>query len=378
MAGNELQSNANDFIIENVITTALQIPGIKVRRDELLRQYFNKNAEVDIDTILEKGPVEAGCSKETLAKISSKIIFERTTWSSIASFVTGIPGGLAMAATIPADLLQFFGVALRLAQEITYIYGAPDLWEDGSIDNERVQGQLILYCGAMFGVSGAIAGVRFISSQMAKQVAKKLPQNALTKTIWYPIVKKIAGAIGIKVTKSSVAKGISKIVPLVGGVVSGSLNFATMMPMGNRLAKAVEEANFDYSEEDAIKDFETVNTVADDVTDTDIVDGNNEELTSEPENNANKKEEKKSENNPVTFFKKVGSGIGNGISERFARHSKNNIEEKSDASDENSLNKSESIDDIIAKIEKLSKLKDTGALTQEEFDYQKSKLLSKI
>ena len=32
-----------------------------------------------------------------------------------------------MAATIPADVLQFFGMALRLAQELSYLYGAKDL-----------------------------------------------------------------------------------------------------------------------------------------------------------------------------------------------------------------------------------------------------------
>lgn len=47
-----------------------------------------------------------------------------------------------------------------------------------------------MYCGVMFGVSSAVAGVRFISSQMSKQIVKKLPQKALTKTLWYPIVQK--------------------------------------------------------------------------------------------------------------------------------------------------------------------------------------------
>ena len=37
------------------------------------------------------------------------------------SFAAGIPGGLAMAATIPADVAQFFGMALRLAQELAYL-----------------------------------------------------------------------------------------------------------------------------------------------------------------------------------------------------------------------------------------------------------------
>ena len=59
----------------------------------------------------------------------------------------------------------------------------------------------------MFGVSGAVSSIRFISSQVAKQTLKKLPQQALTKTIWYPVVKQIGKSIGVKVTKNTVAKG---------------------------------------------------------------------------------------------------------------------------------------------------------------------------
>ena len=159
-----VKQDCNDFSLDNIVTTALQIPGIKVNRNQLLADYFKNQNDVSVEEVLAKGPVEAGCSRETLAKIADRIILDRTAMSSVASFVTGIPGGLAMAATIPADMLQFFGMTIRLAQELTYIYGAPDLWIDGSLDDERVKGQLILYCGVMFGVSSAVAGVRFIIS----------------------------------------------------------------------------------------------------------------------------------------------------------------------------------------------------------------------
>ena len=78
-----------------------------------------------------------------------------------------------MGLTVPADTLQFFGMSLRLAQELAYLYGAQDLWKDGQIDDELVRGQLILYCGVMFGVSGAAAGVRILSSQLAQNNAEE-------------------------------------------------------------------------------------------------------------------------------------------------------------------------------------------------------------
>ena len=107
----------------------------------------------------------------------------------------------------------------------------------------------------MFGVSGAVSGVRVLSTQIAKTTLKKLPQKALTKTFWYPMIKQIGKAVGIKVTKSTVAKGVSKAVPILGGVISGGLNFASMMPMAHRLMDALDSAFFGYTQEKFEKDI---------------------------------------------------------------------------------------------------------------------------
>ena len=118
-----------EVALENVITSAVQIPGVKVNRNKFLSETF-ASENVVIQDILDYGPIEAGISQEKLSKLASKLILTRTGTSSIASFVAGIPGGLAMAATIPADVLQFFGMSLRLAQELSYLYGEQDLWQD--------------------------------------------------------------------------------------------------------------------------------------------------------------------------------------------------------------------------------------------------------
>ena len=207
------QNNAGkEVALENIITSAVQIPGVKVSRDKFLAETFAT------EDVLDFRPVEAIVSKEKLAAISNKLILKRTSQSSVASFAAGIPGGLAMSATIPADVLQVFGMSLRLAQELSYLYGAQDLGRDGQVDDEKVKNQLLLYCGVMFGVSGAVSGVRVLSTQIAKTTLKKSPQKALTKTFCYPIVKQIGKAIGVKVTKTTVAKGFSKAIPVIGGL----------------------------------------------------------------------------------------------------------------------------------------------------------------
>ena len=93
---------------------------------------------------------------------------------------------------------------------------------------------------------------------MSKTALKKIPQIALTKTFWYPILKKIANFIGINLTKKTFAQGVSKAVPVIGGFISGGINFASMMPMANRLNETLDKATFNYSEEEFNSDIEII------------------------------------------------------------------------------------------------------------------------
>ena len=97
-----------------------------------------------------------------------------------------------------------------------------------------------------------------MSSALAKQILKKLPQKALTKTFYYPIVKGICKFFGVSMTKSLFAKGVSKAVPILGGVVSGGITFATLRPMGQRLADTLDDAHFSYTEKDFHEDWEDI------------------------------------------------------------------------------------------------------------------------
>lgn len=257
MAKKEQKPEVN-VSLENVVATAIQVPGVKVNRELFLREQFQKESKELIESIVENDPVNAQISRDTLRKMAKKIINERTIVSTGASFVAGLPGGLAMAATIPADMLQFYGVALRMAQELAYLYGESDLWNGEFLDNDKVTNQLILYCGVMLGATGAAQAVRVMSSAVAKQILKKLPQKALTKTFYYPIVKGICKFFGISMTKSVFAKGVSKAVPILGGVVSGGITFATLRPMGQKLADTLDEAHFFYTESDFRKDWEDI------------------------------------------------------------------------------------------------------------------------
>ena len=323
---------ASDLALEEIVSKSIQIPGVKVDRNKFLAENFSNKVEL-LEEIINLGPIEAGITKEEINNIANKLILKRTSESSIASFAAGIPGGLALAATIPADMLQFFGVSLRLAQELSYLYGADDLWINGEVDDEKIRNQLILYCGVMFGVSGAVSGVRVLSTEVAKTALKKIPQKALTKTFWYPIIKKICSFVGYTLTKKTLASGVSKAIPLIGGVISGTINYASMMPMAKRLNETLDKAAFNYTEEEYNKDIELLSKETGEV----------------------KEEEKEN-------FKKIFNKNFNKTKENVTKGVNNLI---------NKFNKK----DPVEELKRYKELLDSNVITEEEFNKKKKELL---
>lgn len=129
-------------------------------------------------------------SQEILDRVANACIRDNVLLASGTSVLAGLPGGLAMAITIPADVAQFYAFSLKLAQELGYIYGYEDLWASREELSEDAQNTLLLYLGVMLGVNGTAALLRVGSITIAKQVMKIVPNKALTKTLWYPILKK--------------------------------------------------------------------------------------------------------------------------------------------------------------------------------------------
>ena len=331
---NDNKEIASDLMLEEIVAKAIQIPGVKVDRNKFLAEQFSSKVDM-LENIINNGPVEGQVSREEINNLANKLIIKRTSQSSIASFAAGIPGGLAMAATIPADMLQFFGMSLRLAQELSYLYGADDLWSNGEVDDEKIKNQLILYCGVMFGVSGAVSGVRVLSTQIAKTALKKIPQKALTKTFWYPIIKKTCSFVGYTLTKKTFASGVSKAIPVFGGVISGTINFASMMPMAKRLNETLDKAIFDYSEDEFNNDIESLSNETGEV----------------------------SEEEKQGFIEKLSDGFNK------TKDSVSNWFSKFD-------NSKKEITDPVEEIKKYKELLDLGIINQEEFDKKKKELLN--
>ena len=86
---------------------------------------------------------------------------------------------------------------------------------------------------------------------------KTIPQKSLTKTLWYPILEKVLKIFGVSLTKGGLAKGMGKVIPILGGVLSGGLTFATMKPMGERLQKELSKL-VNYNEGQYQLDIDTI------------------------------------------------------------------------------------------------------------------------
>ncbi|NMD57375.1 hypothetical protein FK530_05005 [Tsukamurella conjunctivitidis] len=217
------------------IGAVAHLPVVRVDREAFLTKHFGDSPHIDV--ILRNGPQEV-YTVGSLRRKADSIIKNSVTKTSMASFAAGLPGNpMVMVAAGSADVAQYFGFAINLAQQIAYLFGEDDLFDGGGSDlSEEAQIRVIAYLGAMFGAAGAAALVTSTSKVAGANIGKKVAGQALTKTAWYPLVKKVGALVGKQVTKKTVEKTITKAVPVVGGVISGGLTYVTFRPMGHRLA----------------------------------------------------------------------------------------------------------------------------------------------
>lgn len=243
-ANTKIQKISSTVSTEEIVKQAIKIPGVKIDRSSFLRKEFiGRFPQKVVEQAIKECPAAANISRAEIGELAKKIIQYETNKVSGISFAAGLPGGVAMIATIPADVAQYFGFILRVMQELAYLYGFPALIIDEDNISAEVMNELLLFLGVMFGVQEASAGVKVLASTISRTVARRLANVALTKTTIYPIVKKIATKIGFSMTKQIFANGVSKIVPIIGGIATGGLTYATFKPCANRLKSCFSELN---------------------------------------------------------------------------------------------------------------------------------------
>ena len=223
---------------DKVMNAALSMPMVKVDRTAFLVKEFSMYDNAD--QLRDKRPIDL-FDAEAIERAARGVINSHLTTATVTSTAAGIPGGLAMAATMPADIAQYYWHVLVVAQKLGYLYGWPDLLDDKGQITEGTRNVLTLFVGVMFGAQAASKLVGEIAKQVSLQAAKRLPQQALTKTMYYPVIKQVAKWIGVKMTKDTFGRSVGKAIPILGGVLSGTITAFSFKPMAEKLHKHLRE-----------------------------------------------------------------------------------------------------------------------------------------
>ena len=255
---NTIDANENGEIdIEDFIILGLRTPGIRVNRSDFLKKELLKNYPQEvIDDAISYNPAHAKIPVNEIDKIADEVIkFERNCVSGISTAL-GMPGGVAMVATIPADIVQYYSYMLRATQKLMYLYGFPeiDTNEKGQKFDSETMNLLIICLGVMYGVQGTSNAIRAMARALGTGVEKKLLKTALTKGTIYPIVKSVSKWFGIHMTKEVFAGFFKKAIPVVGGVIGGGITYLSFKPCCNKLKESLQDTLLSNPEHRASED----------------------------------------------------------------------------------------------------------------------------
>lgn len=232
-------------VFEKTLSAAAKLPFVKVNREEYLRKELSRLCDPElVETSIISGPIGAGVPIRIVEEIARQSIKNETARVTALSAAAGLPGGFAMIGTIPADLVQFYGHIIRIAQKLAYLYGYPDMFDGENLDDGTVN-VLTLFIGVMSGVQAAESALSKLAVGASSKAVTRIAAKPLTKGAIYPVVKKVAAILGQKMTKAVFARGVSKVIPLIGGAVSGGLTLATFGPMANKLKKYLSGSAYD-------------------------------------------------------------------------------------------------------------------------------------
>lgn len=225
----------------------LKMPGAKINRESFLRKAFKGISEETISLCIAESPVKV-LPAVLIDKVASSIINSHAAKVTAISTVSGIPGGLALLATIPADLANYYYHIVSVGQKLGYLYGFPDMVDDKGKLTPDGEIMLTAFIGVMNKVQIANELIKKIATEMAKRMsektARRIAGNILSKQLVSHAIETIATKLGTQISSKSASRGISKAIPIVSGLICGGLTYATFKPQSKRLLKTLQ-ANAD-------------------------------------------------------------------------------------------------------------------------------------
>lgn len=188
-----------------------------------------------------------------------KMLRNQVTKCTVTGVMTGLGGAITLPVAVSADIGSVLYVQLRMVAATAYMSGY-------ELDSDQTK-TFIYACLAGVSIDKALAdaGIKF-SMKFAEAMIKKVPGEVLTK---------INRAVGFRFVTKFGQTGIvnlGKLVPGVGGVISGGFNLAETKLIANRAYKSFYEADItafgDYEvEAEPLEDDGILQGVKDDLTD---------------------------------------------------------------------------------------------------------------
>lgn len=373
------EEEAEEFA-KAIMQRAASLKVVKINRGDFLRSEIKKRfPEIDADFAVETTPAETGIAPEDLDRMAIDVIDLETKKCAGLSFLAGIPGGLAMVGTVPADLAQYFAHVMRIEQKLAYIYGWQTfLNEEDEVDDETVM-KLVVLMGVMMQVGGAANAVTTFAANTARAgIEKAIQKQALTKTFWYNPMKKVLRYLGVNLTKQTFAKTASKVVPVIGGAISGGMTYMAYKPGAERLRRYLRSLPTSGIDETLYPDIIAIEA--------DKAAAEREKALGEAKTATLNAAQSVGElaagtaqaagSAAVEGLQAAGAtaksalGAAGGILGSLASRTK-----ASRAASTSTAKVDSSFEDSLEKVKQLKELLDCGILTQEEFDAKKCKLL---
>ena len=144
----------------------------------------------------------------------------QSTKAATSGFVNGMAGVLAMPITVPANIASVMYVQIRMIAAIAHMGGY-------NLQDDRVR-TLVYACLCGNAAKDVVKelGIQ-LGTRLTEQAVKKISMEALGR---------INEAVGFKLLSqvgSSSAMSVSKLVPLIGGVIGGAMDSMATKTIGN-------------------------------------------------------------------------------------------------------------------------------------------------
>lgn len=178
------------------------------------------------------GPIDTlqdlqGASLGHVQSVARRFIKTYAKMAAGQGFVTGLGGMITLPASVPADAAAYVGWLARTGSAVQLCYGFEHRTETGD-----ALLKLAMLAGA--GVSSVtIRGSEVLVTQLGKRVLTTPYASAPIQAA----IKALAAKVGITLTHKSFAKAV----PVVGGVINGSVQGSMVYTGGSRIHEYYRE-----------------------------------------------------------------------------------------------------------------------------------------